>query len=184
MSTTEIVLLVCVGILAVVIVAMLVTAMRRRKLRRRFQDEYDRTIDQTGSRRKADQELMARTRRHDELEVVPLSRLAREEFRSRWDNTQAQFVDEPQAAMIEADQLVKQVMKQRGYPTESFDQQTADLSVEHADVLDNYRKANDITDANKRGRASTEDLRQAMVHYRSLFDSLLSDDHDREDTRR
>ena len=173
MSAGQITLLVGLAILVVVVAIVIATLVRRRRLRSQFREEYDRTIDLTGSRRKAEHELIARTRRHDELDIVPLPPEMRTEFRSRWARTQSQFVDEPQAATAEADHLLKQVMTQRGYPIGSFDQQTADLSVEHAAVLSHYRRANDIAENNKRGRATTEDLRQAMVHYRTLFEDLI-----------
>jgi len=178
MDADEIVLLIAVAAVVVVVIALLAVSARRRRLRRQFGGEYDRTIDVTGSRRDAERELKARTERHDQLHIVPLSPTRRTQFRGRWDDAQARFVDEPLAAMSDADQLVQEVMTERGYPTGRFDQRASDLSVEHAEVIENYRKAHDIALDNERGRASTEDLRMAMVHYRAVFGSLLRDESD------
>jgi hypothetical protein len=175
MSAGEIAIVVVVVAVVVIVIAAaaLVTASRRKRLQRQFGTEYDRTIDATGSRRKAEDELKARAERHDQLHIVDLSPSTRMQYRSQWDDTQTRFIDEPAQTMGEADQLVQHVMTDRGYPLGDFDQQTADLSVEHAGVMDHYRRAHEITESCKRGQASTEDLRQAMVHYRALFNDLL-----------
>src|SRR5438045_1771159 len=141
MSAGQVTLLVCLVIIVLMIVAVAIaTTVRQRRLRSQFGEEYDRVIDLTGSRRKAENELVARTHRHDELDIVPLPPDVRAQFCRKWERTQAQFVDEPQAATVEADHLLQEVMGQRGYPVGSFDRQTADLSVDHADVLDHYRR--------------------------------------------
>jgi len=175
MSTGEIILLCVAVVVLLVVVAVIITTTRRRRLKQRFGDEYDRTIDLTGSKRDAERELVARAERHEQLHITPLSPDERMRFMDQWESAQARFVDEPPAALRQADRLVQEAMQARGYPTGEFDQQTADLSVEHADVLDNYRKAHDITLDSERGRATTEHLRLAMVHYRAVFSALVRD---------
>jgi hypothetical protein len=148
-------------------------ARRRRGLQERFGPEYDRTVADAPSRREAESELSERQKRRDELEVQPLSAESRDRYASRWHNTQAKFVDEPEEAVDEADGLIQEVMRERGYPVDDFEQRAADLSVDHPEVISNYRAARGISIANERGKASTEDLRTAMVHYRALFVELL-----------
>jgi hypothetical protein len=146
---------------------------RRKGLQERFGDEYDRTVADAPSRREAESELAERQKRREELDVKPLEPQARDRYASEWQNTQARFVDDPEAAVGEADRLIQEVMRERGYPVDDFDQRSADLSVDHPNVISNYRAAHGISVANERGKASTEDLRTAMVHYRALFTELL-----------
>ena len=146
---------------------------RRRRLQDRFGPEYDRTVADAPSRREAESELTERQKRREELQIRPLAPESRDRYASRWHNTQAKFVDEPEEAVGEADSLIQEVMRERGYPVEDFDQRASDLSVDHPDVISNYRAAHGISVANERGKASTEDLRTAMVHYRALFVELL-----------
>lgn len=155
-------------------------ASRRRseRLQRRFGPEYDRTVETSGSRRSAETELVAREKRRGELAIRPLEPEKRDDFVRQWRDTQARFVDEPGPAVEEADRLVAEVMRARGYPVEDFEQREADISVDHASVVDNYRAAHGISLANRHGEANTEDLRQAMVHYRSLFEELLESPSD------
>lgn len=143
---------------------------RTGRLREGFGPEYDRTVDETGSRRRAESELTEREKRHDELDIRPLSPGARDRFADRWSTVQERFVDDPNSALREAHGLVVEVMRERGYPTDDFEQRAADVSVDHPHVVENYRSAHAITE---RGDADTEDQRQAMVHYRALFDELL-----------
>jgi hypothetical protein len=124
-------------------------------------------------RRRAESELAERERRREYLEIVPLEPAARERYAEAWRDTQARFVDSPEQAIREADHLVTEVMRERGYPMEDFDQRAADVSVDHPNVTENYRAAHATSLANDQGEASTEDLRQAMVHYRALFVELL-----------
>src|SRR5207249_880388 len=145
------------------------------RMQSRFGPEYDRAVSETGSQRKATSELSQREKRRRERNIVPLSSAARERYSVQWQSVQARFVDQPSEAVGEADGLVMAVMQERGYPMESFDQRSADISVDHPRVVDNYRAAHGISLANQQGQASTEDLRQAMVHYRSLFDELLGE---------
>ena len=148
-------------------------ARRRKGLQDRFGPEYDRTVADAPSRREAESDLSERQQRRDELDIRPLSPESRDRYASRWHNTQARFVDEPEEAVGEADGLIQEVMRERGYPVEDFDQRASDLSVDHPEVISNYRAAHGISVVNERGKASTEDLRTAMVHYRALFEELL-----------
>jgi hypothetical protein len=148
---------------------------RSRSLQDSFGPEYDRTVTETGDRRAAEAELLERTERREQFDIVPLEAEARARYVEAWRHTQAQFVDEPAEATREADRLITSVMRDRGYPVDDFGQRAADLSVDHPQVVDDYRAAHAIAAANDRSEASTEDLRQALVHYRSLFEDLLED---------
>lgn len=170
-------------IAALVVVAVLVVLAVRRKgsadeLRQRFGPEYDRAVDRAGSRKEAESELHAREERRERLEIRPLDPRAREQYLGAWREVQNRFVDTPESAIRDADALVNDVMRERGYPMEEFEQRAADISVDHPRVVSDYRAANAIARRNSEGEASTEDLRQAMVHYRSLFDSLLGGGHE------
>jgi hypothetical protein len=172
--------LVLLGGMAVVILAAVAFSRRQARLRRaqlqeRFGPEYDRAAYELGDPRKAERELAARARRVDKLSLRELSAAERARFAAQWSAVQAQFVDDPAIAVRSANELINLVMSARGYPVESFEQRAADLSVDHAAVIQHYRAARAIADANHTGRASTEDLRQAMVHYRVLFGDLLQD---------
>jgi hypothetical protein len=170
-----------VGILVAVIVvgvAAWYVAMQRRRtqdLRTLYGPEYTRTVSQVGDQRRAEDELVRRQERVDALEIRPLSAEQRGAFTQQWRNVQAMFVDDPRGAVTRADGLVEEVMKTRGYPVSDFDQRAADLSVHHGRVVENYRAAREIAIRHRRGMATTEDLRQAMVYYRELFQDLLED---------
>ncbi|HEX4221062.1 MAG TPA: hypothetical protein VHZ97_01730 [Pseudonocardiaceae bacterium] len=176
MSTTAVVIIVVV-VVAIVLVAALVArpAMRRRRLRETFGPEYDRTVEDTGDERRATAELEDRRRRHQEFELRPLSAEHRDRYRQAWSTVQEEFVDSPRDAVGRADQLIGEVMSDRGYPAGDFDQQAADLSVEHSAVLGHYRKAHTISQRAGADTepASTEELREALVHYRTLFEDLV-----------
>ena len=166
-----------IAVAAVVVVALIVwSALRTRRtrtLREGFGPEYDRTVADAPSRREAETELSERQKRREELDIQPLSPEARDGYANSWRTTQARFVDDPGGAIAEADGLIQRVMRERGYPVEDFEQRAADVSVDHPEVVNNYRAAHGISIAHEREKASTEDLRVAMVHYRSLFDELL-----------
>jgi FtsZ-interacting cell division protein ZipA len=168
-----------IAVAAVIVVAAVVwSALRTRRtqsLQEGFGPEYDRTVADAPSKREAEAELDARRKRREQLDIQPLSQSARDRYASQWKDTQARFVDDPEEAVGEADALIQQVMRERGYPVEDFDQRTADVSVDHPDVVNNYRAAHAISVANTRGNATTDDLRQAMVHYRALFVELLDE---------
>ncbi len=171
---TALVIAIVVVVLLLALLAFFAGRQRRsRRLQDKFGPEYDRTVEQAGDRRAAEAELRERTERRAELNIVPLEPEARSRYIEAWRNTQAQFVDEPVEATREADRLITSVMRDRGYPVDDFEQRAADISVDHPQVVDDYRAAHAIAAANDRSEASTEDLRQALVHYRSLFEELL-----------
>jgi hypothetical protein len=146
---------------------------RSRQLQARFGPEYDRAVHQHGSRAEAEAELKARTERVQKLRIVPLSRADADRFSERWRAAQARFVDAPESAISEADHLVMEVMQIRGYPVGDFEARAADVSVDHPKVVEHYRAAHEIALRNQRGEAETEDLRRAMVHYRTLFEEMI-----------
>jgi hypothetical protein len=177
MSTAGIVILVVVVVIvAAAAIWLAQTQLRRRRLQERFGPEYSRVVDEGDDRRTAERELADREKRHAELDIKPLSDTERRRFATEWTVIQEQFVDHPGTAVAEADRLVTVVMGERGYPTEGYRQQVSDLSVRHGSTLDHYRTAHEIKSRNDESRASTEELREAMVHYRSLFEDLLGKD--------
>ncbi len=154
---------------------------RSEELRSRYGPEYQRAVEITGDTRRAESELLRREERVKHLDIRPLEPEERARFATDWRTVQGRFVDDPRSAVTEADHLVEDTMRVRGYPISDFDQQAADLSVHHPRVVDNYRAARDIARRHRRGEASTEDLRQAMVYYRELFVDLLEDrEHQRD----
>ena len=173
MDTGLLVAILIVLVLLVVLALVAGRQRRSRRLRERFGPEYDRTVAEAGDRREAEATLQERTERRQQLAIVPLDPAARDRYVVAWRQTQARFVDEPAEATREADRLITEVMRERGYPVEDFEQRAADVSVDHPQVVDDYRAAHAIAAANERSEASTEDLRQALVHYRSLFEELL-----------
>ena len=167
------------AIVVIVAIALLVLIARRRRsagLRDRYGTEYDRTVHRAGSPQRAEAELEDREKRHRQLDIRPLAPGARDRYAEAWRAVQAQFVDAPSAAVGAADRLVNEVMRDRGYPVTDAQQRLDDLSVEHAAVLGNYRTATEIAQRNARGEANTEELRRAVVAYRSLFGDLLGVD--------
>jgi hypothetical protein len=149
---------------------------RTERLRTQFGGaEYDRTVKEDGSRRHAEAGLKERNERVDSLPIRPLAPNDRSRFVESWGRIQARFVDGPGGAVTEADQLLGDVMSTRGYPVSDFDQRAADISVDHPLVLQNYRTAHEIAVRQTLGKADTEDLRQAMIHYRTLFEELLGE---------
>ena len=150
-------------------------AARRRRLRQRFGPEYDRMVVDQQSQRKAESELASRERRVRKLDISPLTATAHAEYTARWASIQERFVDQPASAVSAAQQLVTAVLRDRGYPTEGHEQILADLSVDHARNLGHYRAALSISESAAAGSASTEDLRQAMIHYRAMLGDLLGD---------
>lgn len=168
-------LIAIVVVLAVVaIVAVLVSRRRRSEhLKEHFGPEYERALHDSGDRSKAEAELADREKRVHELHIRPLDRIEREDFARRWSEVQARFVDDPPRAVAFADALVGEVMKARGYPVNDFEQRAGDISVDHPKVVEHYRVAHDIAVRHSRGKAGTEELRHAMIHYRALFDTLV-----------
>jgi hypothetical protein len=165
---------------AVLVVAGIVAwfSLRKRrteKLRAQFGAEYDRAVKEDGGRRHAEAGLKERTARVDSLNIRPLTAGDRARFVESWSRIQARFVDGPGGAVTEADQLLRDVMSTRGYPVSDFEQRAADISVDHPLVMENYRTAHAIAVRQTQGQANTEDLRQAMIHYRTLFDELVGE---------
>lgn len=173
------------GAVLIVIIVLIVAAVaalaafvvlpmwRSRRLRGKFGPEYDRTVRSAEDRRAAERELAQRERRHSELNLRDLSDQERQRYELEWARVQEQFIDDPPQALGAADRLVLTLMHDRGYPTQSYEQQAADLSVEHAEPVGHYRTAHDIATAAAGGQASTEDMRTAIVHYREMFQDLL-----------
>jgi hypothetical protein len=161
--------LVLVGLAIVV----LTRGKRHKELKERFGPEYDRTVSELGKRSKAEKELDARAKRVEKLRLRPLSASDRQRYQDLWRAAQAHFVDNPLSAVAEADALVAQAMGAVGYPVTDFDQRAADVSVDHPVVVDNYRRAHAIAVSAQNGSATTEDMRQAVVYYRALFEELL-----------
>jgi len=174
MMTTAswIVLIVIVAIAAAVFWAFL-QKRRSTQLRSRFGPEYDRAVHEYGNRLKAERALERRAERAGKYKIRSLAAEEQRRFAEGWRHTQARFVDDPNLAIREADHLVSEVMRARGYPMGDFDRRAEDISVDHPHVVRNYRVAHRIAVSAEDGRANTEELRQAMVHYRELFDELL-----------
>jgi hypothetical protein len=167
--------LVAVVVIAVIAVAARIAMRNRRteRLRERFGPEYDRTMKRADDRVTAESELLSREQRRDTLDIRPVPAEVRERFAEEWRGVQARFVDEPEEALQEADQLVMRLMRERGYPMDSFEQRQADVSVDHPVVVENYRKAHAISLDTVKGGTDTEQMRRGMIHYRTLFEELL-----------
>lgn len=178
MSTTQLIALVALVVILAAVAATLVLLRKRRtgRLRGKFGDvEYAHAVEEGGSRRKAEASLDKRAERVESFHVRPLAPVDRTRFEDSWGRVQARFVDSPGGAVAEADQLLRDVMSARGYPLSDFEQRAADISVDHPLVTENYRTAHAIALQQASGKATTEDLRQAMIHYRTLFGELVSE---------
>ncbi|MEU2546988.1 hypothetical protein ABZ618_16375 [Streptomyces roseolus] len=175
MSIGIVLVVVAVVVVAGVAAGVAVDRRRRSRLRDRFGPEYERAVEATGSRRAAEQELDARERRFADLELKPVPGEVREQYARRWMRVQEEFVDRPEAAVHEADELVTALMRDRGYPDEGYEQRLRDLSVRHGRTLDQYRAALEVHALSTHDAATTEQLRGAMMDYRTLFDDLLAD---------
>jgi hypothetical protein len=172
----KIIALAAAVILIIAILVWLYVQKRRHAtagLREKFGSEYDRAVREHGSERKAQAKLEDREKRVEKLNIRDLDPLERERFSKQWESVQSRFVDSPKGAVTEADDLVSSLMKARGYPISDFDQRAADISVDHPRVVENYRSAHEIALRVGKNAATTEDLRTAMIHYRSLFDELV-----------
>lgn len=170
------IIIIAVVVVAIVLAALAARNRRRAALHERFGPEYDRTVAETGSPARAEAELANRERRHRTLHIRPLTPGARDRYAEEWRRVQAGFVDTPATAVGDADRLVTDVMRDRGYPVGDDSQRVDDLSVEHARVVDNYRTGREIAMRSERGDATTEELRRAIVAYRALFADLLEVD--------
>jgi len=176
MPTWAWIVIVVVAVLIVLgAIAAWMQQRRRQQLKERFGSEYDRTVSERGERRAAEKDLAERERKRERLDIVPLSPEAQKQYSASWQQVQGQFVDDPANAVTEADRLVTDVMRDRGYPIDEFERRADDISVDHPEVVQNYRAAHAVyvkaSDGN--GSAGTEDLRQGFVHYRALFNELL-----------
>lgn len=173
MSTIAYIIIAVVVVVAVIGVTMIVTRRKSGRLHGTFGSEYDRTVQATGNRREAERDLSGRVERRKQLSIMPLPEQTREQYIAQWQRVQASFVDAPVESVRQADVLVSQVMTDRGYPIAEFEQRADDISVDHANVVENYRSAHAISVASGQGQADTEALRRAMTQYRALFDELL-----------
>ena len=176
MSPTVVIIIIIVVVLLVAgAIVYGVRAARRKQLQSTFGPEYDRVVGDADSRTEGERELREREKRHAELELKPLSAESKAKYSVAWEEVQIQFVDTPGQAVTTADELVTRLIAERGYPTGGYDDQVATLSVEHAQTLGHYRDAHAISERSKDGEPDTEDLRQALVHYRALFADLLGE---------
>jgi len=171
--------IILLGILAVVLLAVAIGYISQRqrqskRLRQRFGAEYDRAVTEFG-RNKAEAELKAREKRVEKLTIIPLAPADAARFTQAWTALQGRFIDNPKGVVVEADHLVRELMLKRGYPMGDFEMRAADISVDHPAVVENYRAAQAIAVRDERGEADTEELRKAVVHYRTLFDELLGE---------
>jgi hypothetical protein len=176
-------ILIAALVVVVIVVAVVLGARSKRnreskRLRQHYGSEYDRAVDRTGDQRAAEAELVARERKVKKLDIVPLSPQAQEMYSQQWRMVQTGFVDNPSKALNDADILVNQVMRERGYPVDDFEQRAADISVDHPGVVDDYRAAHGIYLTQQKSQISTEAQREALVHYRALFEKLLGTQQD------
>ena len=175
--SNETLMMIAIVVIAVVVVVAVWMVSRRRKtaaLRSRFGPEYDHVLHSARTPAEAERELLERKARVEKFSIRPLSREDADRFSAAWRSVQAQFVDDPRSAVIEADHLIADVMRRRGYPLDDPNRVIDDLSVDHAHVINHYRAGREIVSRHEKGQASTEDLRQAMVHFRALFDQLVA----------
>jgi len=175
-TMTLIFISILIGVAILGIAAFIFIRKRRtEELRTRFGPEYDRALHESGDRKHAEARLEERKDRVERFNLRPLTPGDTARFTESWRRVQARFVDDPNGAVTEADQLLGDVMSTRGYPVSDFEQRTADISVDYPKVVENYRAAHEIALRHAQGQASTEDLRQAMIHYRTLFVELVSE---------
>jgi FtsZ-interacting cell division protein ZipA len=181
MDTTTLIIIAAITAIVVFIVGGLLGVyfsrrQRTKRLQEKFGPEYDRMLSETEDQSEVEDELEARMERVESLEIQPLSEEQKERFAQQWQSTQAKFVDQPLAAIREADQLIKAIMYEKGYPVEDFERRAADISVDYPKLVVNYRNMRNIVNKSDHEDISTEEMRQAMVHSRSLFEELLGVD--------
>jgi hypothetical protein len=174
-NNTTIVVGILIAIVVVIAIALMVRAQRSRRLESRFGPECHRAIEETGSKTQAEAKLEKLEKRVEQFKIIPLSPEARADFVAEWQTIQARFVDDPKGALTEADRLIQRIMTARGYPVSHFEQRAADISVNHPGIVEQYRAGHAISERHGQGRASTEDMRQAMIHYRTLFAELAGE---------
>jgi hypothetical protein len=175
MSTSTLIGAIAVVIVVVIAIGLIVKAQRSKRLKSRFGPEYHRAVEETGSTTRAESKLEKLERRVEGFKIMALSPADRANFLAAWQKIQARFVDDPRGAVTEADQLIQGIMAARGYPVTAFEQRAADISVDHPLVVEHYRAGHDISIRHKQGLTNTEDLRQAMIHYRTLFAELAGE---------
>jgi hypothetical protein len=175
MSTSTLLGAIAVVIVVVVAIGLIVRAQRRKRLKSRFGPEYRRAVEETGSATRAESKLEKLERRVEGFKIRALSPADRANFLAAWQKIQARFVDDPRGAVTEADKLIQAIMAARGYPVTDFEQRAADISVDHPLVVEHYRAGHDISIRHRQGLTNTEDLRQAMIHYRTLFTELAGE---------
>jgi hypothetical protein len=184
MSTANLTLLIVLVVLALIIGGYVgsVTSrhQRTKKLQEKFGSEYDHTVDELGSQHKAERDLEARLDHVKKLDIRPLSEQEVEHFTSEWQLTQAEFVDEPPVALQKADELIGEVMRARGFPVDDFEQRVADISVIYPDLVTDYRGLHSIALKDQDQKATTEDMRQAMIHGRAIFENLVRQEVEKE----
>ena len=175
MNTTYIIILVVLVLVIIGVILGLVFARRRRseQLHDKFGPEYDHTVQTMGDEKKAQTELNERQKHVEALDIRPLAASERERYQADWTAVQSKFVDDPEQAIVDADRLIIEVMQVRAYPVSDFEQRAADISVNYPAFVSNYRAAREIAIKNQQHQANTEELRQAMIYYRSLFEELL-----------
>jgi hypothetical protein len=177
MNTMTLVIIIGVILIGIVGIAaaMFLRKHKTERLQTRFGPEYTRAVEESGGRRKAEAKLEQREKRVEGFAIRPLAASDRERYIASWRMVQAEFVDDPKKSVTQADQLLGDVMSTRGYSVSEFQQRSADISVDHPPVVENYRAAHEIAVRHASGQATTEDLRQAMIHYRTLFDELVGE---------
>jgi ABC-type nickel/cobalt efflux system permease component RcnA len=178
MDTTLWIVIAVVAALVVVALAAWAYARSKRRatLQEQFGPEYDRTVSAAKSRREAERELEEREKAHEQLDIRPLSQAARDRYTEDWQRAEQQFVDDPELAARQADRIVRSVLEERGYPRDDFDSQAAAVSVDHPHVVDRYRHGHEMVHGNgAAGQERTENLRKAMVDFRSVFEQLVED---------
>lgn len=178
MNTIPINWIIVSGVLVAALIAVAAwissrTRKQSKRLQERFGPEYDRAVDELGGRRKAESELRAREKRVEGLNITPLVPADAARFTLAWNTLQGRFVDNPKEVVLQADQLVRELMLKRGYPMGDFERRAADISVDHPAVVENYRAAQAVAGRDQRAETNTEELRKAVVHYRALFNELL-----------
>jgi hypothetical protein len=174
MNPTLIAILIVAALVIAGVAFMVMRSRQRERLQKHFGSEYEHQVEAAGGNRaKAEAALLKREKKVEKLDIHPLPPAERDAFAEQWQQVQARFVDDPERSIALADALVAEVMKARGYPVEDFEQRAADISVEHPRVVENYRRAHDVAVRHSRGEADTEDLRTALIGYRSLFEELL-----------
>ena len=178
MNTIPLQWIIVAGVVVVALLAVAAWLFSQRKkqsarLQQRFGPEYGRTVGELGGRTKAESELKAREKRVEQLSITPLAPAEATRFSQAWSALQGRFVDNPKGVVLQADQLVRELMLKRGYPMGDFERRAADISVDHPTVVEHYRAAQAIAARDERGEADTEELRKAVVHYRVLFDEML-----------